>query len=371
MSIPYNTENSRHFHESLLAFQKVPVIANLDFGYDKISRKQSGLPFSIVKLRTPGLQFGKGKFNFYAVSNMQIGARGGFGLVKVIYSLIISGNKITVDLAQPFALKIIDYAIPYQDDFPIMTRQARKYLTKSEHYPFKEMRRRSYSPKLTKSDRKYYYLMPLFEGMNFQHFLDKYEAFDSSNALSEKLAIDVLHKIAEKVAEFQQKNLVHRDIKPDNIIINITEDDLVSVNIIDLDQLVRHNTKTKHEFGTDEYIDPIFSHQMMHSRNAKATVKKGNDLYAVGILMREIFCRTHFTHEALKNKFSHIFGQLVTRNVHDRISIDRLIIELKNLNSITDIPSISIGATSTPIKTAGDRISFTAKIHNLPRKTAT
>jgi eukaryotic-like serine/threonine-protein kinase len=58
--------------------------------------------------------------------------------------------------------------------------------------------------------------------------------FKRSGRLDVKLALEIARQAAAGLAAIQEQNLVHRDIKPTNIIVSLKDGDRVTAKIIDL-----------------------------------------------------------------------------------------------------------------------------------------
>jgi tRNA A-37 threonylcarbamoyl transferase component Bud32 len=81
---------------------------------------------------------------------------------------------------------------------------------------------------LGRSGENYFYAMEFVEGETLESLIRQ------SGRLEVKLALEITMQVAAGLAAIQDQNLVHRDIKPTNIIVKLKDGDRVTVKIIDL-----------------------------------------------------------------------------------------------------------------------------------------
>jgi serine/threonine protein kinase len=74
----------------------------------------------------------------------------------------------------------------------------------------------------------YFYAMEFVEGENLEALIDR------SGPLQFDLALEVVTQVASSLAAIHKQHLVHRDIKPDNIMVSFEEGRFENVKIIDL-----------------------------------------------------------------------------------------------------------------------------------------
>jgi len=70
--------------------------------------------------------------------------------------------------------------------------------------------------------------MEFVEGETLEHLIRR------SGRVEMKLALEILTQVAAGLAAVHEKNLVHRDIKPTNIMVGLKEGGAVTAKIIDL-----------------------------------------------------------------------------------------------------------------------------------------
>jgi serine/threonine protein kinase len=81
---------------------------------------------------------------------------------------------------------------------------------------------------LGKSAGNYFYAMEFVEGETLDHLVKR------SGRLDVKLALEIAVEVAAGLAAVHEQNLVHRDIKPTNIMVRLNEQGSVTAKIIDL-----------------------------------------------------------------------------------------------------------------------------------------
>jgi serine/threonine protein kinase len=78
------------------------------------------------------------------------------------------------------------------------------------------------------SGNNYFYAMEFVEGGTLQNLIKR------SGPLNVKLALEITTQVAAGLSAVHEQNLVHRDIKPTNIIVRLKEERSVTAKIIDL-----------------------------------------------------------------------------------------------------------------------------------------
>src|SRR5260221_7588019 len=81
---------------------------------------------------------------------------------------------------------------------------------------------------LGKSEGNYFYAMEFVEGETLDHLIRR------SGRLDIKLALEITAQVTAGLAAVHEQNLVHRDIKPTNIMVRLKEEGGVTAKIIDL-----------------------------------------------------------------------------------------------------------------------------------------
>jgi serine/threonine protein kinase len=80
---------------------------------------------------------------------------------------------------------------------------------------------------------------------------------------------------------------VHRDIKPDNILYKIKNNNDIEFQLADFSTCVPYNTITTQYVGTDEFIGPLFIVELKKNKNAK--LKYSFDWYSMALTLFKMF----------------------------------------------------------------------------------
>lgn len=123
-------------------------------------------------------------------------------------------------------------------------------------------------------DNIYYIVMELIQGKTLKQIIDE------DGVLPWKWSIDIASQIASALEVAHKNNIVHRDIKPHNII--ITEDGVAKVTDFGIAKAVSNSTITA--FGTT--IGSVHYFSPEHARGGYTDAK--SDLYSLGVVMYEM-----------------------------------------------------------------------------------
>ena len=124
-------------------------------------------------------------------------------------------------------------------------------------------------------DNLYYIVMELIQGKTLKEII-----VEEQGPLSWKWSINVAIQIASALEVAHKNNIVHRDIKPHNII--ITEDGIAKVTDFGIAKAVSNSTITA--FGTT--IGSVHYFSPEHARGGFTDAK--SDLYSLGVVMYEM-----------------------------------------------------------------------------------
>ncbi len=125
-----------------------------------------------------------------------------------------------------------------------------------------------------KEDNLYYIVMELVQGKTLK------EIIKEDGALSWKWSVNVAIQIASALEAAHKNNIVHRDIKPHNII--ITEDGIAKVTDFGIAKAVSNSTITA--FGTT--IGSVHYFSPEHARGGYTDAK--SDIYSLGVVLYEM-----------------------------------------------------------------------------------
>ena len=123
-------------------------------------------------------------------------------------------------------------------------------------------------------DNIYYIVMELVQGKTLKDIINE------DGALPWKWALNVSIQVASALEMAHKNNIVHRDIKPHNII--ITEDGIAKVTDFGIAKAVSNSTITA--FGTT--IGSVHYFSPEHARGGYTDAK--SDLYSLGVVMYEM-----------------------------------------------------------------------------------
>jgi serine/threonine protein kinase len=135
---------------------------------------------------------------------------------------------------------------------------------------------------LGRSGDSYFYAMEFVEGETLQNLIKR------TGRLDVKLALEITPQVAAGLAAIDEKKLVHRDIKPTNIMVRLKEGGAVTAKIIDLG-LAKTVDESASEAGisslgafagTPEFASP--------EQFAGVGVDIRSDLYSLGVVLWEM-----------------------------------------------------------------------------------
>ena len=135
---------------------------------------------------------------------------------------------------------------------------------------------------LGRSSQGYFYAMEFVEGETLESLIKR------SGRLEVKVALEILSQAAAGLAAVDEEHLVHRDIKPTNMIVRLKESDRITAKIIDLglaktvgDSMSESAISVIGGFaGTPEFASP--------EQFAGVGVDIRSDLYSLGVTLWEM-----------------------------------------------------------------------------------
>jgi Protein kinase domain/NACHT domain len=163
---------------------------------------------------------------------------------------------------------------------------------------------------LGKTGSSYFYAMEYVEGETLADLIKR------SGRLEVKLALEIVTQVANGLAAIHERNLVHRDIKPTNIMVRLKEGGAVTVKIIDLglaktviEPSAQTTISTPGAFaGTPEFASP--------EQFAGIGADIRSDLYSLGITLWEMVTG--------KTPFRGAPGEVMYQHQHTPLPLEEL-----------------------------------------------
>src|SRR5499426_3725672 len=153
---------------------------------------------------------------------------------------------------------------------------------------------------LGRTGDNYFYAMEFVEGETLENLIKR------SGRLDVKLALEIATQVATGLAAIHEQNLVHRDIKPTNIMVRLKEEGSITAKIIDLG-LAKTLVESASEAGismpgafagTPEFASP--------EQFAGDGVDIRSDLYSLGVTLWEMLIgRTPFRGSSAEVMYQH------------------------------------------------------------------
>jgi len=153
---------------------------------------------------------------------------------------------------------------------------------------------------LGRTDQNYFYAMEFVAGETLENLIKR------SGRLEVKPALEIATQVAAGLAAVHEQNLVHRDIKPTNIMVRLKEEGGVTAKIIDLG-LAKTLEKSASEAGISSpgafVRTPAFASP---EQFAGARVDIRSDLYSLGVTLWEMLIgRAPFRGSAMEVMYQH------------------------------------------------------------------
>jgi hypothetical protein len=163
---------------------------------------------------------------------------------------------------------------------------------------------------LGRTGSSYFYAMEFVEGETLEHLISR------SGRVDVKLALEITTQVAAGLAAVHEQNLVHRDIKPGNILVRLGDAGDVTAKVIDLGLAKSLNEpgaqsaiSTPGAFaGTPEFASP--------EQFAGVGADIRSDLYSLGITLWEMVTG--------KTPFRGIPGEVMYQHQHSPLPLEEL-----------------------------------------------
>lgn len=173
------------------------------------------------------------------------------------------------------AIKFIRPELALHEDFRTRFENEAKAIAKLSHgnivhvYDFGEV------------DKRYYLVMEFIDGQSFKDYLQRLALQSKRPTLEE--THQILSQVAAALDYAHQRGIVHRDVKPDNIL--ITSDGRAVLNDFGIAKMLAEGssmTQTGAAIGTPAYMSPE------QIEGDKTLIGPPSDIYSLGIILFEI-----------------------------------------------------------------------------------
>ncbi|MBV8416312.1 MAG: protein kinase, partial [Verrucomicrobia bacterium] len=211
----------------------------------------------------------------------------------------VTYKAIDVDLRCPVALKVINERYLADESVRLRFMREARAAASLRHPNVASVFH------LGRSHGNYFYAMEYVEGETLERLIKR------SGRLEVHLALEIAAQVAAGLAAVHKQNLVHRDIKPTNIMVHLEEGTSVVAKIIDLGLAKAINEacsetaiSTSGAFaGTPEFASP--------EQFAGAGLDIRSDLYSLGITLWEMLAgQTPFKGLPAEIMYQHQYGSL-------------------------------------------------------------
>src|SRR6516225_9544112 len=255
---------------------------------------------SLEETVEPQLEPGERRFEHYELLKCEDGSpvELGRGAMGVTY------KAFDVDLRFPVALKVINERYLADESVRLRFMREARAAASLRHPNVASVFH------LGRSQGNYFYAMEYVEGETLERLIKR------SGRLEVYLALEIAAQIATGLAAVHKQNLVHRDIKPTNIMVHLQEGTGVVVKIIDLG-LAKAINESRSETaittsgafaGTPEFASP--------EQFAGVGLDIRSDLYSLGVTLWEMLTgRTPFKGAPAEVLHQHLHAPLPLNHV--------------------------------------------------------
>jgi tetratricopeptide (TPR) repeat protein len=287
-------------HELSGAIEFCPVCMLREGLAGAIESSESSASEGIVKPTTPNQEVQR--FEHYELVTDEDGkpVELGRGAMGVTY------KAFDVDLHCPVALKVISERYLGDESARLRFLREARAAARLRHSNVASVLH------LGRTGNSYFYAMEFVEGETLEKLIKR------SGPLDVKLALEIATQAAAGLAEVHKQKLVHRDVKPSNIMVSLEEGGGVTVKIIDLglakpapDAPPEAAISTHGAFaGTPEFASP--------EQFAGVSVDIRSDLYSLGVVLWEMLTgRAVFKGAPAEVMYQHLHTPLPIEQLED------------------------------------------------------
>ncbi|HRU06995.1 MAG TPA: serine/threonine-protein kinase, partial [Candidatus Brocadiia bacterium] len=225
-----------------------------------IPRKAGESDIQKAKEIAPGFHAGQ------RVGNYEIEGLLGVGGMAVVFS----GRQLSLN--RPVAIKVLPKEYTHNPQFVERFESEATVLASLNHYNVVSVIDRGCE------GETYFIVMELIEGETLKHVIQR------EKVIPQKRALELLHQILTGLAYAHNKGVVHRDIKPGNIMIN--KEGIIKIADFGLAHLAKSDggldlTRTSQTMGTLKYMAP---EQLLDAKSVDCRA----DLYSMGVVLYEM-----------------------------------------------------------------------------------
>ena len=174
---------------------------------------------------------------------------------------------------------------------------------------------------------KFYILMEYCDGRNLRDFMN--EHINNGEYIDEDILSNIIKQICLGIKEIHNKNIIHRDLRPENIFMNKNME--IKIGDFGISKQFDPNKEyaiTKYKAGPLEYMSPEII--------IKGIYNKKSDMYSLGCIIYELFHLSKYfednlIHEVKKidsniynNKWQGIINSLLQTDYNQRMDINQV-----------------------------------------------
>jgi len=183
-------------------------------------------------------------------------------------------------------------------------------------------------------ENSYYILMEYGGDNNLKQFIQHYR--DRNELIEEKIIYDIIIHICLGLKELHDNNIIHRNLTPDNIILDVNNK--IKISGFSVSKVLNSNVHyLKDMVGTLHYIAPEISKGQKYNQKV--------DNYSLGCIIYELLTLNEYyidnvidekhiiIPEVYNTKWQEIIGLLLDKDYHARPNIEECIISIQSIKN--------------------------------------